>query len=455
MRTLVLGLGESGLAMVRWLAHQGVALRVADSRHVPPGLEHVRAAAPEAQIVCGEFTDNLLYGIDRLALSPGLAMQLPIVQQAQARGIAVVGEIELFAQALESLAWREHCKILAITGTNGKTTTTALVGALCRAAGQDVEVAGNISPAALDALLRRVQAGSPPDVWVLELSSFQLESTLSLRVEAGAILNLSDDHLDRHGSMIAYAAAKARLFELSRCQVFNRDDVLVRELLNADKPSRSFGLDAANSADDFGLDAQGKLCAGSTALMAGLDLQLAGSHNLANAMAALALCESIALPRVALLDALRQFRSLPHRVELVAQRDDGVRFYDDSKGTNVGATVAALNGLAQRVVLIAGGDGKGQDFSPLVEPLRQHVRAVVLIGKDAARFQTETAASDVPMQQAWDMPAAVRAANTLAQPGDVVLLSPACASMDMFRNYAHRAEVFVTAVLALPGVSAA
>ncbi|MFT3734008.1 MAG: UDP-N-acetylmuramoyl-L-alanine--D-glutamate ligase [Rhodocyclaceae bacterium] len=452
---LVLGLGESGLAAAAWLARNGARLRVADSRSNPPGLEALRAQAPDAEIICAPFTDSLLDGIELLAISPGLDPREPAVQAARQRGITITGEIELFAQALIQLGWRAACKVIAITGTNGKTTTTALSGALCRAAGLKTVVAGNISPAALSELMRCLDEGVQPDVWVLELSSFQLETTRSLAAEAATILNITDDHLDRHGSMAAYADAKAAIFAGQGVQVLNRDDQLVREMGIAGRVVRDFGLQAMAGDAHYGLGeqtGQAWLLRGDEPLLPQAELQLAGSHNAANALAALALCEAIGLPRTALLQGLRAFRGLPHRVELVAQRADGVRFYDDSKGTNVGATLAALQGMGRKVVLIAGGDGKGQDFRPLASAFKQHARAVVLIGRDAQRLQQETADSGVSMQHAADMDAAVLAANALAQEGDVVLLSPACASLDMFRNYAHRAEVFCNAVKALPGV---
>lgn len=447
-KTLVLGLGESGLAMARWLTRQGQAVRVADSRAQPPGAAELAAAVPGAELCVGPFADALLDGVTQLAISPGLSPDLPLVQAARARGIPVLGEIELFARALAQLP---PARLIAITGTNGKTTTTALTGALVRACGLDAAVAGNISPSALDELMRRIDGNCLPDVWVLELSSFQLETCDSLRADAATVLNVSDDHLDRHGSLQVYAGIKARIFAGNGALLLNRDDPLVAAMARAGRRICSFGLGPAEDSN-YGL-ADGFLCQGDTRLLAMSELQLAGLHNVANALAALALCEAIGLPRAALLAGLRTFRGLPHRVEWVARRADGVDFYDDSKGTNVGATLAALQGMGRKLVLIAGGDGKGQDFSPLTVALRTHARAVVLIGRDAARLQAETACSGVHYEQAADMEAAVRRAAGLAQAGDAVLLSPACASLDMFRNYAHRAEVFIAAVRALPGVA--
>lgn len=451
---LVLGLGESGLAMAAWLSRQGMRLRVADSRPNPPGLEVLRARCPDAEIVCGVFDDALLEGITRLALSPGLSVNDPLVQRACALGIDVTGEIELFVEALDALGERQRCRLLAITGTNGKTTTTTLAGRLAEAAGKDAAVAGNISPAALEALMQRLDQGRLPEIWVLELSSFQLETTRALNADAAAVLNVTDDHLDRHGNMRGYAAAKAMIFAGKPVRVLNRQDDFSIAMRRAGARVMSFGLDQPASDEDFGLvrhAGERWLAQGTTLLMPAAEVPMAGDHNVANVLAALALCRAIDLPVRPMLEAIRQFQGLPHRVEKVAERSDGVVFYDDSKGTNVGATLAALQGLGCRVVLIAGGDGKGQDFSPLTEAFRTHARVVVLIGRDAALIEAETRESGVEYVFAADMDQAVAVADRLAVSGEAVLLSPACASMDMFRNYAHRAEVFIAAVRRLPG----
>ncbi|HPR07613.1 MAG TPA: UDP-N-acetylmuramoyl-L-alanine--D-glutamate ligase, partial [Denitromonas sp.] len=323
--------------------------------------------------------------------------------------------------------------------------------ALCRAAGMDAVAAGNISPATLAVLLDRVVAGAAlPDCWVLELSSFQLETVTDLHADAAAVLNISDDHLDRYDSLADYAATKARIFAGARIAVANRDDARVASMLG-DAAGCSFGLDAPRRVADYGIR-DGHLVRGDEALLAIADMPVAGLHNAANALAALALCEAIGLPMARLLDGLRGFRGLAHRVERVGDRDDGVTYYDDSKGTNVGATIAALAGLQRSVLLIAGGDGKGQDFSPLREPVTRHARAVILIGRDGPQIAAALDGAGVPIEFADDLPRAVLRADALAQPGDAVLLSPACASFDMFRNYAHRADVFVEAVRALPRV---
>jgi UDP-N-acetylmuramoylalanine--D-glutamate ligase len=381
-----------------------------------------------------------------------------VVIHARAAGIPVVGEIELFAQALRR---RGSVPVLAITGTNGKTTTTALTGHLLRATGKTVGVAGNISPAALTALMDAQDANALPQIWVLELSSFQLETTETLYPAAATVLNISDDHLDRYIDLDEYASAKARIFRSAEgapgVQVLNRGDGRVRRMALADRHLITFGLDAPAAAEDFGLRmnrGEAWIVQGEIFLLPVSELPLAGLHNAANAMAALALCVSLGFDANALLPALRSFRGLPHRVEKVAELD-GVTWYDDSKGTNVGATVAALNGLGglgRKIVVILGGDGKGQDFSPLRKAVARHARAAVLIGRDGPLIE-KAIGGGVSMETATDMNDAVRRARALAQSGDAVLLSPACASFDMFRNYEHRAQAFVAAVHALEHVA--
>jgi len=441
---LVLGLGESGLAMAQWLTRLGDRVRVADSRSEPPHAAELKRSAPGAELLTGSFNEELLAGIEMLGLSPGLSLNEPVVAAAARRGIPVFGEIELFAGALREHGLREACRVIAITGTNGKTTTTAMAGALCRAAGKMTAVAGNIGPAALSALMACLDAGKLPEIWVLELSSFQLETTVSLEPDAAVVLNVTDDHLDRYAGLDDYAAAKARIFSGSGVQVLNRQDERVMEMALADRRRLTFGLDAAVGDEDFGL-AEGWLMRGKQRLLGIDELSVSGVHNAANALAALALCHAVGLPLAPLLPALREFKGLPHRVERIAEFDN-VIWYDDSKGTNVGATVAALEGLGRKVVLIAGGDGKGQDFSPLGPALAGHARALVLLGRDAMKIEAAVADCGVPIVHAQDMDQAVRKAAVAARAGDAVLLSPACASFDMFRDYAHRAEVFAQAV---------
>lgn len=482
---LVLGLGESGLAIARWCARHGCRLRIADTREAPPNLAALQAEGIDAEFVGGAFTPALLDGgIELVGLSPGLSPLEPalaaLVAAANERGIAVWGELEFFAQALRALGTSGYQpKVLAITGTNGKTTTTSLTGLLCQRSGKKVAVAGNISPAMLDRLASAIDDTALPDVWVLELSSFQLETARTFAPDAAAILNITQDHLDWHGSFDAYAQAKGRIFGATTTRVLNRDDAAVMKFAPAagaaDAPRTvTFGLNEPTQDGDYGLsrdngiawlveavdrdapdeatttrrrkrDAAHTPDIAQKRLMPADALRIRGLHNAANALAAFALARAIDLPAAPLLHALREYRGEAHRVEVIATIDD-VDYVDDSKGTNVGATVAALDGLAQKIVLIAGGDGKGQDFAPLVAPVARWCRAVMLIGRDAPAIRDTLAETGVPLADHATLEGAVRAAADLAEPGDAVLLSPACASLDMFRNYAHRAEVFRTAV---------
>ncbi|MBF5009897.1 UDP-N-acetylmuramoyl-L-alanine--D-glutamate ligase [Burkholderia pseudomultivorans] len=483
---LVLGLGESGLAIARWCARHGCRLRIADTREAPPNLAALQAEGIDAEFVGGAFTPALLDGgVEIVGLSPGLSPLEPalagLIAAANERGIAVWGELEFFAQALRALGTSGYQpKVLAITGTNGKTTTTSLTGLLCQRAGKKVAVAGNISPAMLDRLAGAIDDTALPDVWVLELSSFQLETARSFAPDAAAILNITQDHLDWHGSFDAYAAAKGRIFGATTTRVLNRDDAAVMKFAPAagaaDAPRTiTFGLNEPTQDGDYGLsrdngiawlvEAVDRDAPDETAttgrrrkrdaahtpdiaqkrLMPADALRIRGLHNAANALAAFALARAIDLPAAPLLHGLREYRGEAHRVEVIATIDD-VDYVDDSKGTNVGATVAALDGLAQKIVLIAGGDGKGQDFAPLIAPVARWCRAVMLIGRDAPALRDTLAETGVPLADHATLEGAVHAAAALAEPGDAVLLSPACASLDMFRNYAHRADVFRAAV---------
>ncbi|MEW6563120.1 MAG: UDP-N-acetylmuramoyl-L-alanine--D-glutamate ligase [Pseudomonadota bacterium] len=443
---LVLGLGETGLSLARWATAQGARVRVADSRSNPPGLDVLRRDCPQAEIRCGAFEESLLADIDRIALSPGVSIDEPLVRQAQARGLPVEGDVEWLAHTFPA---ESRPKVIAITGANGKTTVTSMVGAMCRAAGLDTAVAGNISPAVLDALMAR--GGKQPEVWVLELSSFQLESTDTLHPDASTVLNISEDHLDRHGSMDAYAAAKARIFAGSGVQVLNRDDARSLSMALPGRSVVTFGLNAPANRTDWGVVYDGDipwLAQDGHRILRADALHVAGLHNVANALAALALCRALDLPLKPLCQALQAFKGLPHRVERVAEIR-GVTYYDDSKGTNVGATEAALKGLGKRAVVILGGDGKGQDFTPLRAAVTQHARAAVLIGRDAEKIAAVLEGCGVPVLFAPNMDEAARWASQAAEPGDAVLMSPACASFDMYRNYLHRAEAFRSAVAAL------
>ncbi|BCM25893.1 UDP-N-acetylmuramoyl-L-alanine--D-glutamate ligase [Methyloradius palustris] len=446
-QVLVLGLGDTGLSALRWLKSRGAVLSVADSREVLPSVHKLQAEMPEVSITLGAFKPETFANAELIVISPGVALAEPEVQAAIARGVKVVGDVELFAQYRNPSA-----KVIAITGSNGKTTVTTLVGEMCKAAGLKTVVAGNIGLPVLDALFQAEQAGDTPDVYVLELSSFQLETTNSLIADAATVLNISEDHMDRYESLHDYAAAKARIFEHANLQVLNRQDVWSDGMALPELDQITFGADVPKVTTDYGLlskDGKLSLAFGQQALMPVSELQIAGLHNAANALAALALCRAIDIDFEPLLVVLRRFKGLPHRVEWVAEIAN-VAFYDDSKGTNVGATCAALAGLNaasdKKVVLIAGGDGKGQDFSPLRAPVKNKARAVVLIGRDSELIAAALAGIPVPQIQASSMEDAVKKAFVAAQIGDAVLLSPACASFDMFRNYVHRAEVFIAAV---------
>jgi len=569
---LVLGLGESGLAMARWCAGAGAAVRVWDSREAAPLAAGLAEHVPAAQWVRGALTDDALADVKLVLKSPGLspfdARIAGALQRATSIGIPVQGELDLFARALADLkAERGYApKVLAITGTNGKTTTTAMTAQLVERTGKRVAVAGNIGPTLLQTLadalaLEPVRAlpveavepvadeltpetpevelediadlqaldGAPaneplviddadsdnaplvelappppalpvfevlPEVWVLELSSFQLDGVARFEPDAGAILNITQDHLDWHGDMAHYSAAKARVFGRAGVLVINRDDPRVEALVPAPEVVKAavkgrksttvertvvrFGLGAPLRPGDFGIVEEngmawlvrareldetlkrGKGGKGALAepeelliqrLMPADALRVRGRHNAANALASLALATAIGCPLAPMLHGLRDYAGEPHRVQYIASVD-GVDAFDDSKGTNVGATVAALEGLGAdkspaKLVVILGGDGKGQDFTPLAEPVRRHARAVATIGRDAGRIEEALIATGVSMQRHETLQAATRWCFEQALSGDAVLLSPACASLDMFRNYAHRAEVFVAEVHAI------
>jgi len=478
---LILGLGESGLAMARWCVRCGARVRVWDSREPPPQL----GALPAGAAFFGGPLDAGALGDARVVLkSPGLAPHderiAALLDAARKSGIAVQGELDLFVAALADLrAARDYApQVVAVTGTNGKTTTTALTGLLIERAGRRVAVAGNIGPTLLGTLIEQLDADDLPQVWVLELSSFQLHDSHGFDPDAATVLNVTQDHLDWHGSLGAYADAKARVFGSRGVMVLRRDDPIVAAMAPADpvakpkargrkpKPRQviRFGLGAPTSAGDFGLVEEVGMAwlvrATSDGdelhlqrLMPADALRIRGRHNAANALAALALAVAIGCPLAPMLHGLREYRGEPHRVEHIATLG-GVDAFDDSKGTNVGATVAALNGLGAdkapgKLVVILGGEGKGQDFAPLVEPVRRHVRAVATLGRDAARIEQTLIPAGVPVQRHATLEDATRWCFAQARAGDAVLLSPACASLDMFRDYAHRAEVFVQEVRAL------
>ncbi len=433
-RVLIVGLGATGLSCARFLSARGVEIAVADTRAHPPGLDALRDTLPDVAVFLGGLDEQVLRSADEIVLSPGVALRTPAIAAALARGTPVIGDIELFAR-------HARAPVAAVTGSNGKSTVTTLLGAMARAAGRDVRVGGNLGTPALD-LLR----DGEPDLYVLELSSFQLECTESLAPAVGLVLNLSPDHMDRYRDLDEYAAAKARILRRAQVQVINADDPRVAVMADARRPVLRF-TSGPPGADDFGIgtvDGEEWFMHGRRALVRAALLALPGRHNRANALAALAAGTALGLPVAAMADAMGRFEGLAHRTQRVGERD-GVVWYNDSKGTNVGATTAALEGFDVPVVLIAGGDGKGADFAPLRAPVAAHARAVVLFGRDAPQIE-HALAGTVPLHTAADLDEVVRLAGALAQPGDVVLFSPACASFDMFRNYEDRGTRFMEAV---------
>ncbi|QWD81780.1 UDP-N-acetylmuramoyl-L-alanine--D-glutamate ligase [Polynucleobacter sp. MWH-S4W17] len=505
-RFLILGLGESGVAMAKWCLRNGAEVRLADTREQSSFTERQNAWLEELQIaglkdICfGPLDESLLNNIDVIGISPGLSpVQDPtyaFLVKAEQAEIDVWSEIEFFARAISALSRMSQAQelsyaaaVLAVTGTNGKTTTTALTGQLCERAGKKVAVAGNISPAALDKLMSCLdiadQIVDMPDVWVLELSSFQLVYTHTLNATAATVLNITQDHLDWHGDMQAYAQAKSRIFGIDTVCILNRDDSLVMGLLSEEQKAEraivTFGSNRPDEQGAFGIEHDLRAGGIDWLVWAEVDedvepkpkrrrksavveedeplrlkrlipadaLRIRGRHNALNALAALALARAANLPMNALLHGLRDYHGEPHRVQSIAIVKD-VEYVDDSKGTNVGATVAALNGLGsnesgKRIWLIAGGDGKGQDFSPLREPALRFVKGVFLIGKDGAAIG-EALGSGIQSTNCGDLISAVQAAASKAVSGDLVLLSPACASLDQFRDYVERAQVFTAEV---------
>ncbi len=437
-RTVIVGLGRTGLACARYLSLHGARVAITDSRVEPPELKNLGELAAHLDIRLGGFDARLLEDAAQVVVSPGVSLSEPFLREALTRGIEVVGDIELFARAVRA-------PVLAITGTNGKSTVTTLLALMVEASGRSVRAGGNLGEPALSLL-----EGPVPDFYVLELSSFQLETTESLSLQAAAVLNVSPDHLDRYATLADYAAAKARIFRNCEQAIVNLDDPLVAAMVPADQRRLGFSIVPGRQAE-FGLwratNGELWLARAGEPRLALREMKLAGLHNAANALAALALASAAGIEERAAFSVLRTFEGLPHRMQWVAERR-GVRWIDDSKGTNVGATIAAVSGMTEPLVLIAGGDGKGQDFKPLAAAFRGKVRHVILIGRDAPLLagalqgvcSTESAAT---------LPEAVQLAAQRAQAGDTVLLSPACASLDMFRDYAQRGDVFAAAVRGL------
>ena len=443
--TLVVGLGQTGLSVARYLHSRGIAFAVVDSRVNPPGKDELLAQFPAALYAFGAFSDasELFTQAATLVVSPGIAIATPEIRAAGERGAAIIGDIELFVREAQA-------PVVAITGSNGKSSVTTLVDLMAKTAGMRSYAGGNLGYAALDLLAQPV-----PDLYVMELSSFQLETTQSLQAVSAVVLNVSEDHLDRYDSYADYAATKAVIYRNCGCAVVNRDDPLVMAMLadwtDAERSqSVSFGLDIP-AAGHYGVrEHNGRrwLAKGETLLLAADAMKLPGEHNLANALAALALGEAAGIPLAGMLTALCEFTGLAHRTQWVRERQ-GVNWYNDSKGTNVGATLAALAGLPGKTVLIAGGQGKGADFSPLRPVAAEKARAVILIGEDRNKI-ADVLEGYVTYLLAQSMEDAVEVAAELAQPGDNVLLSPACASFDMFKGYGHRGDVFSDAVRGLP-----
>ncbi|WP_373186853.1 UDP-N-acetylmuramoyl-L-alanine--D-glutamate ligase [Halopseudomonas sp.] len=434
---IIVGLGKTGLSVARYLAGRGLSFAVADTRENPPGLDQLKRFAPMADLHLGELDPAVLSRASELIVSPGIALAEPALMAARAAGVSLVGDIELFAREAQA-------PIIAITGSNAKSTVTTLVGEMAAKAGKRVAVGGNIGTPALDLLDEKAE------LYVLELSSFQLETTDMLNAEVATVLNMSADHMDRYTGVVAYHQAKHRIFRGARQVVVNRDDNLSRPLLNEQLPCWTFGLSRPDF-KDFGLvkeEGEQYLTFEFTPLMPVSQLKMRGAHNHANALAALALGHAVGLPMEHMLDTLREFTGLPHRCQWVASQR-GVDYYDDSKATNVGAALAAIEGFAAdcqgQLVLIAGGDGKGAEFAPLRSPVQQHCRAVVLLGRDAPLL-AEALDGCTQLIRVETLEQAVQAATDVARPGDIVLLSPACASLDMFRNFEERGRLFAEAV---------
>ncbi len=478
-KALVVGLGASGEACARFLLKRDWSVIATDTRQTPPALSRLQELQ-DFEFFCLDEALNQLDGVELLVMSPGISpwhsAVTPLVQKALSMGIEMVGEIELFARELNRLEKQRGYKpkVIAITGTNGKTTTTALTTKMAAAGGLKAVAAGNIGPNAVKELDRYLEADDLPDVWVLELSSFQLETTSTLAPDAAALLNITQDHLDWHGGMNEYVAAKAKIFAHEKtARILNRDDSTVMNFAAADRTVLTFGAGEPKQANEWGLvESDGitwlafneddsvqltkrKVLEGHVLqrLIPEEALHIRGRHNSMNALAALALIYAARLSLSDALRALAEYKGEPHRVEYV-MTVNGVDYIDDSKGTNVGATVAALEGLGAngtKLVVILGGDGKGQDFSPIAQPMSRHARAAVLIGRDAPLIEKALSGGSFPIVHAEDMPQAVLKASQLAKPHDAVLLSPACASWDMFKDYAERSAIFIASAKALAG----
>jgi len=435
-KKLIVGLGRTGMSVARHLRSQNISFAVTDSRAAPPELDALKAMAPDVVVKAGGFDQSLLDDVNEVIASPGVSLREPVLVEAAKRGLPIVGDVELFARATRT-------SVVGITGTNGKSTVTTLVALMAQACGLRAFAGGNLGRPALDLL-----QDSPADLFVLELSSFQLETTHSLRTKASTVLNVTSDHMDRYNSMLDYAQAKAKIFDRCDCAVINQDDPLVMAMPRNGQGTLSFSVQH-NDADYSTMQTANEivLVSHGRPLVNMTQLKLTGMHNASNALAALAICDALQLDMKACLQALKDFPGLPHRAQWVADIK-GVRYIEDSKGTNVGATLAAVQGMSGPLIVIAGGQGKGQDFAPLAPAFRNKVRCAVLLGQDATQLNS-VLKNVCETKFVNSMEEAVITAASMARQGDTVLLSPACASLDMFRDYAHRGDVFVNAVKGL------
>ena len=437
-RVLIVGLGKTGLSCARYLSEHGIEVAITDSRVHPPALDELQDAYPDIAIFVGGFSAEAFERATCLIVSPGISLREPLIAEARARGAEIVGDIELFSR-------NANAPVIAITGSNGKSTVTSLLGEMAEAAGLDVRVGGNIGVPALDLLHE-----PKPDLYVLELSSFQLEKTESLNACAAAILNISEDHMDRYQDINDYTAAKAKVYYGTGALIVNLDDEAVMATVKLIRQGRELlGFTKNKPAENqFGIclkDEQDYLCYGSEALIAVSELKIKGKHNVVNALAALALGKEAKIPFDGMLEALKDFTGLPHRSQWIAEKNN-ISWFNDSKATNVGAAIAAINGIdANNIILIAGGQGKGQDFSPLKDVVKNKVNHLILLGEDAELLNTELSGY-TRVTFVEDVKQAVEKANNVAVPGDAVLLSPACASFDMFTGYEQRGDEFIVAV---------
>ncbi len=430
--TLILGLGKTGISCVKHLLDGGESVAVADSRGAPPELERLNRDYPQVPVYLGAFNESLLSGVKRLIMSPGLSRRNTIIERAIDNGVEITSDIELFCRSIDA-------PLVAVTGSNGKSTVVSLLAQMIERAGATVGVGGNIGHPALDLL-----STPSPDYYLLELSSFQLETVSSHRPVAAAVLNVSPDHLDRYQSLAEYARAKENIFAGDGAMIINQDDALIARMKKPGRKITTYSLTQGHA--DFTIEhheGESWLVNRQSKLLRRDEINIPGLHNVANVMAALALGEAINLPFDPMLDAVRHFTGLPHRCEWVGDTE-AVKWINDSKGTNVGATIAALEGFSQNkspILLIAGGDGKGADFSVLRAPIGRHVKATILIGKDAENI-AKVIADQGRVFYATSLEAAVSTASKLASPGDIVLLSPACASFDMFSGFEERGDIF-------------